>query len=142
MPVHFYYEKSVRLNKRKELKRFIESIFTSESKKLANLNYIFCNDANLLKMNKQYLQHDYFTDIITFDLSESVSGPITGEVYISIDRVKDNARIHQVPVDQELHRVIFHGALHLCGYKDKTKAQQSEMRKKENQYLGNYGILR
>lgn len=90
-------------------------------------------------MNKRYLNHDFYTDIITFDLSESKSSIIYGELYISIDRVKDNAQNNKSTFLNELQRVIFHGALHLCGYKDKTKADIKEMRKKEAEYLIKYG---
>lgn len=122
--------------KRTAVKGFLRSIFKKEKKKLASLNYIFCSDDYLLGINRSYLQHDYYTDIITFDLSE---GPaITGEVYISIDRARDNAVQFGVSFRQELHRVIFHGALHLCGYKDKTKADQKRMRDKENEWLTRY----
>ncbi len=87
-------------------------------------------------MNQQWLDHDTFTDIITFDLSDS--SMVKGEVYISIDRVKDNARAFERPFREELHRVIFHGALHLCGYKDKSKTQKEEMRRMEQKYLDLY----
>jgi len=140
MPVHFYFKEKVRLENRRALKSFIDSLFQKESRSLESLTYIFCSDDFLLNMNKEYLAHDYYTDIISFDLSESRTGPVTGEIYISIDRVKDNAERLKVSFQQELHRVIFHGALHLCGYKDKTKPQQKEMRTMEDQYLKAYGL--
>lgn len=140
MPVHFYFKEKIRLEKRRGLKLFLESLFLYESRSLSSLTYIFCSDDFLLSMNKEYLAHDYYTDIISFDLSESRTGPVTGEIYISVDRVKDNAKQLGVSFQQELHRVIFHGALHLCGYKDKTKPQQKEMRSKEDQYLKAYGL--
>lgn len=101
------------------------------------LSYVFCTDEYLLTINRDFLQHDYYTDIITFELSEP-GQPVMGEIYISIDRVRDNAKIHQESFQRELHRVIFHGALHLCGYRDKTKKEQEEMRRKENEYLKRY----
>ena len=141
MPVHFYFEQRTALTRRIPLKQFIESIFKSESKKLASLSYIFCSDKYLLKLNKQHLAHDYYTDIISFDLSETNKSPTIGEIYISIDRVRENAQNLAIPISQELHRVIFHGALHLCGFKDKTKVQITEMRNKENYYLKKYNLL-
>lgn len=110
------------------------------------LTYVFCSDAYLLQMNKQFLQHDYYTDIITFDLSATPqkapakkthvdAGPIEGEIYISIDRVKDNAAGLGIPFNDELSRVMFHGVLHLLGFKDKTKAQKQEMRLAEDAWI-------
>jgi rRNA maturation RNase YbeY len=101
-----------------------------------SLNYIFCNDEYLLNINRDFLQHDDYTDIITFNLDHD--GGIIGEIYISIERVKENALIFKVPFLKELYRVMFHGALHLAGYKDKSKAEQVEMREKEDYYLGKY----
>lgn len=116
------------------LKTFIESIFKKEKKQLAGLRYVFCSDDMLLDINRNFLQHDYFTDIITFGLSEK-GRPIEGEIYISIDRVKDNAQMLGQTYKEEMLRVLFHGALHLCGYKDKTKSEIITMRAKEDQYL-------
>ena len=101
------------------------------------MNYIFCNDKRLLDINQQYLKHDYYTDIITFNLSEE-DNKITGEIYISVDRVKENAELLGLSTAAELHRVIFHGALHLCGYKDKTSGEKVKMRGKEDYYLFKY----
>lgn len=109
-------------------------MFQEERGKTKELTYIFCTDDYLLNINRNFLQHDYYTDIITFDLSEQKDGS-HGEIYISIDRVKDNAVHLKEPLQRELLRVIFHGALHLCGYKDKTKVQERTMRKKEDYYL-------
>ena len=128
--------KYLRLPNRNQLKRFLDSIFRNEGKKLKSLNYIFCSDKELLKINIDFLNHDYFTDIITFDLSEKDG--IVGEIYISLERVRENAQQLKVPVTEELHRVIFHGALHLCGFKDKTKADKLVMTKKEDEYLYRY----
>jgi len=124
--------------KQKEnLKRFIETIFLKEKKKLAEINYVFCTDAMLLEINQNFLQHDYYTDIITFGLSEK-NQPIEAEIYISIDRVKENAKDLSVTYQQEMLRVLFHGALHLCGYKDKSKADIKLMRTKEDFYIKLY----
>jgi len=101
------------------------------------LNYIFCNDTYLLHMNKEYLNHDTLTDIITFDLSDN-KNELQGEIYISVERVKENAEKFGVSYNDELHRVIFHGALHLCGFKDKKKEDIAEMRVQENKCLADY----
>ena len=134
----FFQDTRIRLERRRELKTFLAGLFKKEGKKLDSLNIIFCSDPILLEINREFLQHDFYTDIITFDLSTSEA--VTAEIYISADRVKDNADRLQVPVNQELYRVIFHGALHLCGYGDKTKAEKLNMRKKEEQYLKKYGF--
>lgn len=109
---------------------WIERIITSFPFKLQALNYIFCSDDYLLQINRDHLQHDYFTDIITFDNSESESD-IEGDVFISIDRVKENAQNHLVSFENELSRVLAHGLLHLMGYSDKTDEQKLVMREKE-----------
>jgi rRNA maturation RNase YbeY len=129
-------DKGFRFDSKTSLKNFIVALFKKEKKALKSLHYVFCSDDYLLNINKTFLQHDYYTDIITFDLSES--DLIDGEVYISLDRVKDNSIIQKTTLKEEILRVIFHGALHLCGYKDKTKKQASEMRLKENHYLSLY----
>jgi len=116
------------------LKSFITSIFKKEKKLLGSINYIFCSDDMLLKINQDFLQHNYYTDIITFGLNEP-GEPIEAEIYISIDRVKDNANQQGVSYQNEMQRVLFHGALHLCGYKDKKKSEIVEMRQKEDRYL-------
>lgn len=135
--VHFFYEVSdFTLRDRKTLKSFIEKVFKKEGRSLESLNYIFVSDNRLLEINRNFLNHDYYTDIITFDLS---SGPlITGEIYISVDRVRENARTLKQSFRKELHRVVFHGALHLCGYKDKSPRDIKIMRQKEEDYLNSY----
>ena len=120
-----------------ELKAFIESLFKKEKTPLATINYIFCSDKYLLSINQQFLNHDYYTDIITFGLHDKGT-PVVAEVYISTDRVKDNAKTHGTSYSNEMLRVLFHGALHLCGYKDKTKANIATMRAKEEEYMKRY----
>jgi probable rRNA maturation factor len=132
----FFERRDFNLSSRSGLKKFIESLFKKEGRKLSAVNYIFCSDKRLLEINKQFLNHDYYTDIITFDLSESDS--VQAEIYISIDRVRDNSKTLGISFKSELHRVVFHGALHLCGYGDKTKKQEEEMRAKENFHLNKY----
>ena len=138
--VQFYFlDRNPALKERTRLKLLIEKLFTSEKMKLGNLSYIFCSDEHLLTINNDFLKHDFYTDVITFDLSSS-KNEIEGEVYLSVDRIKDNAKQLGVSFKEELHRVIFHGALHLCGYKDKKKEEALIMRSKENKYLKRYLI--
>jgi probable rRNA maturation factor len=119
------------------LKAQLLSLFKKEKTALQSLNYVFCTDAYLLGINKQFLNHNDYTDIITFNLAGKKE-PVLGDIYISIDRVRDNAKTHQTTFKEELHRVIFHGALHLCGYKDKSPKDIIEMRKGEDSYLKLY----
>ena len=135
--IRFFFPQPASLSQRGRLKAFIEQIFRKEGKKLGGLNYVFCSDKELLKINRDFLQHDYYTDIISFGLS-APNEPVQAEIYISIDRVKENAQTLGVSFRKELHRVIFHGALHLCGYGDKTTKEEAQMRKKEDQYLSKY----
>lgn len=134
----FFQNVKVRLTRRTNLKKHIQFIFKNEDKKLDSLNCIFCTDRALLEINRKYLKHDFYTDIITFDLSEA--DPIHAEIYISIDRVRENALKLGISFKSELHRVIFHGVLHLCGYNDKTKAERREIRLKEELYLIKYKL--
>jgi probable rRNA maturation factor len=122
------------LSGKKVLKQLLVDLFQQEDRSLETLSVVFCSDEYLLDMNRRFLQHDYYTDILTFDLSEG-GGNVIGELYISIDRVRENARGLGVSAKEELQRVIIHGALHLCGYKDKLKKQQLLMRQKEERYL-------
>ena len=138
MPIVFHALEPVILKQRRLLKKFIIQLFIKEKKSLQSIDIIFCSDEYLLEINKQHLQHDFYTDIITFDLSESSVNPIIGELYISIDRVKDNAALRDEKFSTELLRVIFHGLLHLCGFKDKTKSDIKTIREKEDEYLGLY----
>jgi rRNA maturation RNase YbeY len=138
MSISFHELTKVSLHNRKALKAFIPKLFKKEQKGLESLSYIFCSDDYLLKVNNDFLQHDFYTDIITFDLSISNTSPTIGEIYISVDRVKENSKTHGTTFELELHRVIFHGALHLCGYKDKTKKDALLMRDKEDDCLCMY----
>jgi rRNA maturation RNase YbeY len=130
-------DSALTLTSKTELKAFIETLFKKEKTPLAAINYIFCSDKYLLSINQQFLNHDYYTDIITFGLYDKGT-PVVAEVYISTDRVKENAVIHGVTYTNEMLRVLFHGALHLCGYKDKSKADILTMRAKEDAYLKRY----
>lgn len=135
----FFIETAVTLKQRKQLKLYLKTLFISKNKIYDSLTFVFCTDAYLLGINKQFLSHDYYTDIITFNLADK-DAPIIGEIYISIDRVKDNAITHGASVKQELHRVIFHGALHLCGYADKKRKDKAIMTEQEDICLNNYCV--
>jgi len=113
--------------------KWLSSVCKDEKKKLDQVNLIFCSDEYLLNLNREYLQHDYYTDIISFDYCEGKV--ISGDLFISKDRVEENAANNQVKFLIELNRVIVHGVLHLCGYKDKTAEEEQEMRSKEDYYL-------
>jgi probable rRNA maturation factor len=116
------------------LKQNLKTLAISEGKSLKDISVVFTDDDYLLEVNKQYLNHDYYTDVITFDYSAFPD--VSGDIMISLDRVKDNAETLSVSFQEELNRVIYHGLLHLCGYKDKSAADEKLMRKKENYYLG------
>ena len=136
--IHFYFhDRTPVLNDRRKLKQFIELLFKKEQQKLGDISYIFCSDEYLLDINKKFLQHDFYTDVISFDLN-SGRKETEAEVYISVDRIRENAKNLHVSFKQELHRVIFHGALHLCGYRDKKKTDRQDMRDAENRYLNQY----
>lgn len=136
--VSFHYaDKQLNIADKTGIKEIVENLFSLEKKKLDHIDYIFCSDDYLLEINKQYLQHDFYTDIVTFDLSENKEETI-GEVYVSLDRIKDNAEKLQQPLKNETLRVIFHGALHLCGYKDKSDKDSKLMRSKEEEYINLY----
>nr|WP_295935042.1 rRNA maturation RNase YbeY [uncultured Dyadobacter sp.] len=115
-------------------KKWIKNASISEGYEISQLNYIFCSDQYLLEINKQYLDHDYFTDIITFDNSEE-DNQLEGDIYISVDRVKDNAETFHTNFDTEMRRVLIHGLLHLSGYEDSSEALKTAMRGKEDEYL-------
>lgn len=138
MPVQFNFPEKISLANRVALKKFILLIFRKEKRRAGTINYVFCSDQYLLSINQTFLQHNYFTDIITFNLSAPGSAVIDAEIYISVDTVRDNARRFSTTITKELHRVIFHGVLHLCGYKDKTVKDQALMTNKEDFYLNQY----
>ncbi|HVX51927.1 MAG TPA: rRNA maturation RNase YbeY [Chitinophagaceae bacterium] len=132
-----YDDRVLQLNHKRKIRSFIASIFEKEKRVLHRLDYVFCSDETLLQVNHSFLQHDYYTDIITFDLSGDHPG-IKGEVYISVDRVKENALMLKTGFEEEMLRVLFHGVLHLCGYKDKKKEDILIMREKEDYYISLY----
>lgn len=135
MPIHFFSEEiPFTLSNPKKHSSWLINIIESHHKKVANLNYIFCSDEYLLQINKAHLNHDFYTDIITFDSSES-RDEIEGDIFISIDRVEENASKLQVTFDNELARVMAHGILHLLGFDDKTPGEKKIMREKEEACL-------
>lgn len=118
------------------LKKWITSTIERKKQRAGEINFIFCSDEHLLGINKQYLNHDTYTDIVTFDYSkDGKKESVSGDIFISIDRVKENAKKFSKSFEEELHRVIIHGVLHLLGYKDKTKSAKEEMRKAEDTCL-------
>lgn len=130
------------LKNKTKLKNWIVSTIEKKKQKAGDISFVFCSDAFLLEMNKEYLNHDTYTDIITFDYCQPEKQPfshekgvlaiVSGDIFISIDRVKENAKTFSKTFEDELHRVIIHGVLHLLGYKDKTKIAKAEMRKQED----------
>jgi rRNA maturation RNase YbeY len=134
-------DKALTIRRKTAIKSFIAEIFDLENKALKKLDYVFCTDDYLLEINKSFLQHDFYTDIITFPLSDKQE-PITAEIYVSLDRVKDNALQHNSTILNETLRVLFHGALHLCGYGDKSNKEIRNMRSKEDYYIGLFHVER
>ncbi|HSP83217.1 MAG TPA: rRNA maturation RNase YbeY [Gillisia sp.] len=131
--INFYSENDFVLADHRKYEKWIERVIASEEKKLEEISYIFCDDDYLLNLNEEFLKHDTYTDIITFDYS--VGKILQGDIYISTERVKENSDEFNVSFEEELRRVIIHGVLHLCGYKDKTKEQSLLMRQKEEEKM-------
>jgi rRNA maturation RNase YbeY len=133
--INFFKEDiNFRLSGKSKLTAWIEKIIKKEGRKKGEVNFIFCNDPYLKKINKKYLNHDYFTDIVTFDTSMEAK-ELSGDIFISIDRVRANAESYKTSFENELHRVMAHGILHLSGYGDKNEKDQKEMRKMEEYWL-------
>lgn len=140
MPVTFFSEQTKFILKNKtKIRNWINDSISNEQKKLGSINYIFTSDSYLLSINKEYLNHNYFTDIITFNYCEE--SQINGDIFISIDTVTNNSQRFNVSFLNELHRVMIHGVLHLVGYDDKTEEQKEEMKQKENEYLDRFKNL-
>ena len=131
--IGFNFETEYPVQRQNELGKWITDLILKEGLKEGDINYIFCNDDYLLEKNVKYLNHNELTDIITFDYS--IGKLLSGDIFISIERVKDNAISYNADEMDELHRVMVHGVLHLCGYKDKSKEEKSLMRDKEDYYL-------
>jgi rRNA maturation RNase YbeY len=133
----FHFGKNISLGRRIKLREYILYKIKIYKFKLEYLSVVFCSDDYLLGINKEFLNHDYFTDIITFDLSDE-KRVINAELYISVDRIKENAQMNHCSVKEEIHRVIFHGVLHLLGFKDKTDIEAKKMRVAEKSWLRDY----
>lgn len=136
--IHFYFQDcKYNLTQRLKLRRWIEEVIRREGYDLGEINYIFCSSEYHRQMNCDFLGHDYFTDVITFEDRESrvAEGVVAGEVYIDVATVTDNAPMYNALPINEMRRVIVHGALHLCGHKDKTPSAERNMRRMENRYL-------
>lgn len=131
--IYYHSECDFQLKDDESITKWLKDAISTEDKELGEINYIFCDDQYLLKKNQEYLQHDTFTDIITFDYTEE--NRLSADIFISIERVKENAINFAVPFETELRRVIIHGVLHLVGYKDKSEEDAETMRSKENFYL-------
>lgn len=131
--ITFNYQTNFELRNQSRIEEWITRTVNAEDCELETINYVFCTDEYLHNLNVKYLDHDTLTDIITFDYS--VGKRLQGEIYISIDRVRENAHDFKQDFETELHRVIIHGVLHLCGYKDKTEEETEVMRGKENHYI-------
>jgi len=131
--ISFNYEIEFQLDNEDRYASWISNVIVSENKKEGDINYIFCDDEYILEINKQYLNHDYYTDIISFDYS--VGNELHGDIFISIDRVRENAVEYNVTLEEELKRVIIHGVLHYCGYKDKSEEEELLMRVKEDEKI-------
>jgi probable rRNA maturation factor len=131
--INYNYESEFTLSNEDVYSDWIEKVIVSERKSLGELSYIFCDDDYLLEINQQYLDHDTLTDIISFDYTEG--DVISGDIFISVERVQDNANDLNIPFEEELKRVLIHGVLHYCGYKDKSESDEVLMRSKEDEKI-------
>jgi len=131
--ISFNYETDFELHNEPDFSKWLSAVILSENKKEGEINYIFCDDDYLLEINQQYLDHDTLTDIISFDYS--VGNEINGDIFVSVERVKENASDYNVTFQEEIQRVLVHGILHYCGYKDKTESDELVMRSKEEEKM-------
>ena len=134
--INYFFEEISTIAIDEDISTWLEDIIVNEEKKLGKIQYIFCDDEYLLHVNREYLQHDFYTDIITFDYVKGKK--ISGDIFVSLPRIKDNAVQLSTDENEELKRVLAHGILHLCGYKDKSEEEQAMMTEKENYYLSKY----
>lgn len=134
--INYFFENIDQKKIDSNISNWLEDLILSENKKPGDINYIFCDDDYLLKVNQDYLDHDYYTDIITFDYVKGKT--ISGDIFVSLPRILDNASTLSQDSEKEFRRVLAHGILHLCGYKDKTKEEESTMREKEDFYINRY----
>ncbi|MFT5248315.1 MAG: putative rRNA maturation factor [bacterium] len=131
--ISFNYEVDFQLHSEVQVNKWLSEVIKSESFKEGEINYVFCDDEYLLKLNVEFLKHDTLTDILSFDYS--LGKELNGDIFISIERVKENAEDFNVGFETELKRVMVHGVLHYCGYKDKSEEEERVMREKENHYI-------
>ena len=131
--IQFFFENIDEINIDPDVNKWLENIIMSEEKKVGEITYVFCDDDYLLKINQDYLKHDYYTDIITFDYVKGKT--ISADIFVSLPRILDNTQLHSKDFKNEFHRVLAHGILHLCGYKDKTQEEIFLMREKEDFHL-------
>lgn len=132
--INFYNQEiDFRLKEKAKIRRWISQVVENECKTIGEISYVFCTDTYLLDINQQYLKHNTYTDIVTFDYTEE--GKISGDLFISVERVTENAQRFSVNFEHELKRVLVHGILHLCGYKDKSEEDEKVMRAREDYYL-------
>ena len=136
--INFNYENDFTLENEEAIATWLTRVIESEDKKEGEINYIFCDDEYLHKINLEYLNHDTLTDIISFDYS--MGNELNGDVFVSVERVKDNALDFNVSFEEELKRVLVHGVLHYCGYKDKTENDELKMRAKEDEKLAMFHV--
>jgi len=136
--ISFNYESEFNLNSEEDYAAWLSAVIASENKTEGEISYIFCDDEYLVEINQQYLNHDTLTDIISFDYS--IGNELHGDIFISIERVQDNAADFKVPFDDELKRVMVHGVLHYCGYKDKSEADEQIMRGKEEEKMAMFHV--
>lgn len=136
--INFYSENDFEFQEKKSFDTWIRKVISSEEKQLGEINYIFCDDHYLYKINLKFLEHDTYTDIISFDNSEG--DELNGDIFISTDRVTENAKEYNVDFSEELKRVIIHGILHLCGYGDKTESEAALMRQKEDEKIALFHV--
>jgi probable rRNA maturation factor len=139
LSIKIYYDNiKYRIHKTAEIKRFLEKVITDENKKPGDLVFILTGDKSLLKINMQFLNHDYFTDVISFDYSEEVT--VNGEIYISIDTIRRNAGRYKTEIEKELLRVMIHGVLHLCGYRDDSSKERRKMFRRQEMRLKEFEV--
>nr|WP_227740437.1 rRNA maturation RNase YbeY [Salegentibacter sp. BLCTC] len=136
--INFYSENDFELQEESKIDSWIRNVISSEEKDLGEINYIFCDDDYLHKINLKFLNHDTYTDIISFDNTEG--NELNGDIFISTDRVVENAKEYNVEFNQEIKRVMAHGILHLCGYRDKTESEAALMRQKEDEKIALFHV--
>lgn len=134
--INYFSNNNFKLKNKQKIRNWLSQAIYMENHVVGNINYIFCSDEQLLEINVKYLDHDYYTDIITFDYKEN--NRVSGDLYLSTDRIIDNAKLNNISFDEEIIRVLIHGILHIIGYNDKSPNESKLMREKENFYINLY----